>query len=257
MLLSGLSVGLTADRLRRRVPGNRFSPGRLAPVAVAPIRRILGRLAVLVIAAIACLPAALAEGHQGNSNFRSVITAITPPGLAEGLKAEVVNFDDHVVLENRSGKDVEILGYNNEPYARIMADGTVEVNLNSPSHYLNEDRFAGVELPERADKDAKPSWNRVGTDGRFEWHDHRSHFMAKGVPPQVTDESVKTKVFDYQIPIRVDGRPAKIEGTLYWNGRETGFPVLPFVLLGVVTVAGLTVVLIRRRRRDPDPTQPD
>ena len=32
----------------------------------------------------------------------------------------------------------------------------------------------------------------------------------EALPPQVEDESVRTKVFDYEIPIEVDGGPATI-----------------------------------------------
>lgn len=188
------------------------------------------------------------EAHQGNSDFRSVIDSITPAPLADGLEVEVVNYDDHVVLQNRSGEDVDIAGYRGESFARILADGTVEVNLNSPSLYENQDRYANVELPSRADEDAEPEWKVVGHDGRYEWHDHRSHYMAEGIPPEVKDESEKTDLGPYEIPIRVDGKPAVIHGTLYWHGRETGFPVLPFILLGVVAGAGGAVILARRRR---------
>ena len=191
-----------------------------------------------------------APAHQGNPDFRSVIDGIEPAALAPGLEAEVVNFDDHVVLTNESGEDVLILGYEGEPYARIGADGLVEVNLNSPTHYLNEDRFADVALPERADEEARPAWQEVDRTGRFEWHDHRSHYMSEGVPPQVEDESARTKVFGYRIPIEVGGRPARIEGTLFWQGRETGAPVLPFVLLGLVVAAGAAFLVIRRRRQE-------
>ncbi len=189
-----------------------------------------------------------AGAHQGNPDFRSVVNSITPASVANGLNAQVVNYDDHVVLENRSGRDVAILGYDSEPYARIFGDGTVEVNLNSPTHYLNQDRYADVALPSRADKDAAPAWKQIGDAGRFEWHDHRSHYMSEGIPPQVKDETERTKVFDYTIPMRVDGTPARIEGTLWWAGRSGGFPLLPFVALAIVAAAG-AVILIRHRNR--------
>ncbi len=222
----------------------------------APVRRPLARPVGLLVAAVALALAlaAPAAAHQGNPDFRSIVNAIEPAGLATGLEAEVVNFDDHVVLVNDSGKDVLILGYDGEPYARISADGKVEVNLNSPTHYLNEDRFADVAIPERADKDAKPSWELVDTTGRFEWHDHRSHYMSESDPPQVKDKSQRTKVFDYAIPIEVGGKPARIDGTLFWQGRDTGAPVVPFVLLGLLVVGGVAFVLIRRARRgESDP----
>jgi hypothetical protein len=40
--------------------------------------------------------------------------------------------------------------------------------------------------------------------------------MATGTPPQVKDESKRTKVFDYEIPLRIDGEKGAIEGSLFW-----------------------------------------
>ena len=102
------------------------------------MKRLTATLALFIFA---ILPG-MASAHQGNPNFRSEIDSITPARLGQGIQLEIVNFDDHVRLVNKSGKEVVIKGYDGEPYARISADGTVEVNLNSPAYYLNEDRFA-------------------------------------------------------------------------------------------------------------------
>ena len=212
------------------------------------MKRLLGFIALCIFAA----SPAVATAHQGNSNYRSEITTIRPQTLAEGLDFSVLNFDDHVRLENSSGRDVVILGYDGEPLARILADGTVEENLNSPAYYLNQDRFADVDLPSRADEKAKPDWQEVGTNGIYEWHDHRSHYMGQGTPDQVTDESKETKVFDYVIPIKVDGEPARVEGTLTWVGNDSNVPVVPFVILGLAIIAAAGFWIVRRRDRKND-----
>ncbi len=218
-----------------RSPNNAFAV--IAALAAAP----------LALVAVSLAMAAPAFAPPGTPDFRAVVDAIAPAARAAGLKAEVVNFDDHVVLTNDSGSDILILGYDGEPYARMSADGRVEVNLNSPTYYLNEDRFANVALPERADKKAKPAWEEVESTGRFEWHDHRSHYMSEGTPPQVKDESQRTKVFDYRIPIEVDGKSAAINGTLFWHGKETGTPLLPFIVLAVAVLGAGGFLLVRRR----------
>jgi LPXTG-motif cell wall-anchored protein len=207
--------------------------------------------AVAVAAAILLVGAPAAAAHEGNPNFRSEITSIAPE--TDGLDVEVLNFDDSLRLTNRSGEDVVITGYEDEPYARIAADGTVEVNRNSTAYYLNDDRYADAEVPEGIDPSDPPDWERVDGSGSLTWHDHRMHWMSTSTPPQVEDESEEAKVFDYSIPIEVGGERGAIEGTLTWVGQDSGFPAAPFIGLGVVALAGAGFVALRRRRDRPAP----
>ena len=211
------------------------------------MKRLTGTICAFLALAMVISPESSA--HQGTPNYRSEITSISPSGLSGGVAVSVKNFDDGVELVNRSGKTVMVIGYDGEPYLRFSPDGTVEVNLNSPSYYLNEDRFADVEVPDRADPDATPQWKQIDDTGVSYWHDHRSHYMGDGVPVQVTDEDTVTKVFDYRIPLMIDGEPAKAQGTLTWVGSEEGTPVAPFIGLVLMAAAGTAFVVIRRSRR--------
>jgi hypothetical protein len=152
---------------------------------------------------------------------------------------------------NRTGKTVAITGYEREPYARLRADGTVEVNRRSPTHYLNEERYGGTPVPNSADPEAPPRWQTVSRTGRFEWHDHRIHWMSKDtVPPQVKDEDERTKVFDWGVPIRVGSQPAQLTGTLFWQpATASGVPTAAIVGLVVLAAATLALFLVTRRRR--------
>ena len=219
------------------------------------MKLLTGTLCALLLAMVITTPAA--NAHQGNPNFRSEITSISPAALAEGLEMSVKNFDDNIELVNRTGKVVLIKGYDGEPYVRFDPDGLVVVNLNSPAYYLNEDRLGDVALPDRADSQAAPDWEEVDDTGTWSWHDHRSHYMSEGVPPQVSDESVVTKVFDYTIPMSIDGVPVEASGTLTWVGSDDSVPVLPFVGLGLLVVAALAGAVLIRRRRQDEPTGTD
>lgn len=212
------------------------------------MQRLLRALVLGVAAAL--LVAGQADAHQGNPNYRSEIDAIKPS--TNGLSAEILNYDADIVLTNESGKTVVVEGYDGEPYLRFSPDGTVAANLNSPAYYLNTDRYGEAEVPANAKPGAEPDWKVVAASGEFSWHDHRSHYMSTSVPPQVTDESAKTKVFDYEIPIRVAGRPGAIEGTLYWVG-SSGFPLLPFILLGIFAIGSVALVVIVRGHRGSAP----
>lgn len=210
---------------------------------VFSIKCYLGLIALFILVA-----APAASAHQGDPNYRSEVTAVQPAGLGDGLSISVVNFDDHVRIEAEPGKELLVVGYEQEPLARIHADGRVEENLNSPSYYLNHDRYANVDLPEHADAEAEPDWKQVGQNGIYEWHDHRSHWMGEGLPPQVKDESVVTKVFDYTIPVEIDGHPARFVGTLTWVGSDSEVPVVPLVIATLVVFGGIGFWVLRRRR---------
>jgi hypothetical protein len=204
-------------------------------------------LAAVAFAALLA-PVATASAHQGNPNFRSTIRAVTP--ATDGLSVEVRNLDDHFELINRTGETVEIGGYNHDVYARVRADGTVQVNKRSPAYYLNQDRDDTADVPSSADPKASPEWETLDKTGRFEWHDHRMHWMGKGVPPQVKDESRRTKVYDYSVPIKVGSRAGAIAGTLTWVPEDkSGPPAGAIIGFGVIVVLGVgAVVLVRRRR---------
>jgi hypothetical protein len=211
------------------------------------VPRIRCVAAVALVALCSLAPVALA--HEGNPNYRSEVREIAP--AVPGLTAEVLNFDDRIELRNESGETVVVRGYRDEPYLRFGADGTVEVNTRSPAAYLNEDRFAQVEVPGRADPDVEPEWEVVAENGRYDWHDHRIHWMSKTPPEKVReDDAARVKVFDWELPVEAAGQPATISGSLTWLGTEDGgFPVGAAVSLGVAVLAGLGLVLFVRRRR--------
>jgi hypothetical protein len=194
--------------------------------------------------------AALVSSAAANPNYRSTITKITPP--QPGLELEVLGFDQNLLLINKTGKTVLVRGYELEPYARILADGTVQENVNSPATYLNSDRYGTATVPPGAGADEPPKWKTLNRTGRLIWHDHRMHWMGSdsGAPPMVKDPSKQAKVFDYEVPLNVGGAPVKVAGTLVWVGEQGGgAPVGAIVAFVLVLLVALAVVVIVRRRR--------
>lgn len=210
-------------------------------------------LALGAAAALLAAPAAVA--HEGNPNYRSIVDAVTP--AVRGLDVHVLNYDDRFELINRSDRPVTVLGYSGEPYARVLADGTVELNKRSPAFYLNDDRFAeGLKVPPSADADAAPQWSVVDRTGRLEWHDHRMHWMSRSLPPQVHDTSERTKIFDYAIPLRVGDDRGSIRGTLVWQpDDEGGTPLGMLAGLGALVLLAIASVVVVRRRRGRSPAE--
>src|SRR3954454_20577602 len=201
--------------------------------------------AILVLLA----PASSAFAHGGNPDYRSVIDEVTPSN--PNVKFQDLNYDSYMQLLAQPGHEVVVYGYEEEPYARILKNGTVQVNERSPALYLDENRFAEVTVPPIANAKAPPKWKTFDHSATFVWHDHRMHYMSPTTPAKVTDPSKKTKIFDYAIPIRVDGRKGAIKGTLFWVGPATTSKT-PFIVGGilVVLIGGAAVIFIRRRRRD-------
>lgn len=203
-----------------------------------------------LLAAFALLvPATAASAHGGNPNYRSVINGVTPK-MPE-VSFQVLDYDSYMQLLDQHGHEVTIYGYEEEPYARILRNGTVQVNQRSPATYLNDNRFAEVTVPPIANAKAPPLWKTVDESGTFIWHDHRMHYMSPDTPPQVTDKGKKTKIFNYAIPVSVDGKKGDINGTLFWVGSAKASK-LPFILIGIVIVlgGGALVLFVRRRRGD-------
>ena len=211
------------------------------------MRTLAGAAAAIVLLLVA--PAALA--HQGNPHFRSEVQRIAPP--VKGVTVSVLNYDDRLLLRNASGRDVVIDDYEDKPYARVLADRTVEVNTNSAAYYLNDDRYANVTVPKGLS--ATPHWKLVDRTGRFQWHDHRMHWMSTSIPAQVKDTNRRTHIFNWQIPISVGGQKAAIAGSLTWVPLDSGgsLPMGAIWALAAVIIAGSIVVLVVRRRRAGDP----
>ena len=199
------------------------------------------------------------------------LSAFAPPAAAEeaglvselretkpavsGLELQVSGGDRFLLLENGTGKEVVVMGYEDEPYLRFRPNRVVEENVRSPSKYANADRYALTPLPPQANSGAAPRWRTVSRDGSHRWFDHRIHSMDRGTPPQVKDEGVRTKIFDWSVPMTVGGAQVRALGTLEWvpaesSGTSAGV-VVAIVAGAVLLLAALAYLLVRRRRARP------
>ena len=139
----------------------------------------------------------------------------------------------------------------------MAADGTVSVNLRSPAYYLNGDRDgdrAGAGLRRRRRR--TPQWKVVARDGRYEFHDHRMHWMGKSTPPQVKDTSARTKIVDWKVPLqrRRDGRRDHRDAVLARLERRPAGGRVRRARPLLVLASAAAVVVVRRRRRAAAPS---
>jgi hypothetical protein len=201
--------------------------------------------AALAVAAILAPPVA-AHGDGGARGFTSTVTAVQP--ALPGLTTEVRDADDRLFVRNESGRPIVVLGYSGEPYLRF-ADGAVYRNNNSPATYLNEERYAGVPVPDSADPGADPLWERVSDEPSYEWHDHRIHWMSRSDPPKVRrNPDLAQRVFTWTVPGRAGDAPLRIRGRLdYTPPPDSGPRPWHYASIGalVLLVAGLAARRLR------------
>ncbi|MCP3975455.1 MAG: hypothetical protein GY720_13305 [bacterium] len=195
--------------------------------------RRFGVVGVLSIVQIFGLTSAALADPAVPTSYESRFTSIEPAG--DEIFLAVVGGDAFVEIRVQPGHRVEIPGYSGEPYIQIASDGLVSVNERSPTKYANDDRFATSELPDFADPAAAAQWTVVGSDGRYSWHDHRTHWMSYNRPPSVSGREVQ-QVFAWEIPLTVDGVDRIASGTLEWHPNDNS--VVP-VAVGAVGLAGL------------------
>jgi hypothetical protein len=197
------------------------------------------------------------------ARLRSRATSRPFAGLAPnilGVQVAVLGGDDRLNLQNLSGRTIVVFGYDEEPYLRFDAEGRVFRNMRSPATYLNEDRYADVQLPPEADPHASPTWQQVANGNHFAWHDHRIHWMKRAAPPIVREEPRQTHRIRYwKVPATANGEPFAIEGFLGYapppaagSASDDGswWPPAP-LLAGLIALAGgaaLMPLLLRRRR---------
>jgi hypothetical protein len=206
------------------------------------LRRILCALA------LALLVPPLAAAHSAPS-YVSTFRAVTPS--VPHLLVSVVGKGNGIVVDNRTGKTVVVLGYQREPYLRFGPDGVYR-NANSPATYLNLSLYASGAIPPTANADAKPLWRKVASGHVFRWHDHRIHWATPVAPLVVRkDPGKRHHVFDWLVPARAGGRAVEIRGSLDYvpGGGGLAELLLPLSLLPVVLLVGVGGIRHARTKR--------
>ena len=187
------------------------------------------------------------DDQGSNYDYRSYITSIVPD--VPGLSVEVLEFADRLLLRNHTGQTVTVYGYEGEPYARVLANGTTEQNVRSPATYLNTNFYGDVTVPPVANPSAPPKWEVIDRTGQFEWHDHRIHWLSPVPPEWVKDKGKTTLIFDWRVPIEVGRSKGAINGELLWTPEDSKAPLAAIILGAAIVMGGLLLVLVVRRRR--------
>lgn len=176
----------------------------------------------------------------GPTDYQTEVTGIDP--ATPGFRVEVIGGDSFILIETEPGVALEVVGYRGEPYVRFLADGTVEENQNSPTTYLNIDRYGIADIPATATADAEPAWKVVATDGSYAWHDHRTHWMNAAHPPGRQPGDV---ILEGVVPLLVDGVEVDVRVHSIWQEPPPVALPLGGMALGLLVVAAAA---LRRAR---------
>ncbi|MFI7541562.1 hypothetical protein [Actinoplanes sp. NPDC049599] len=201
-------------------------------------------LVVAVLAGALLVPAGPASAHGGEAPdataYRSEVTALSP--AEPGLSVRTVEAGARLELVNRTGRTVEVLGYQGEPYLEVRPDGTYE-NVNSPATYTNRTLDGDTPVPAGASPTAAPQWRRVSTGTTVRWHDQRTRWLDAGLPAQARADPARShRVRDWVVPLRDGVRPIEVRGTLTW---EPPPPAWLWWLGALALAAGLTAAARR------------
>lgn len=188
-------------------------------------RALAGLAVVLGVLAVPCVAHA---DPAGPTDYRTTVTSITPS--TDVIDVGVEGGDAFLSIAVEPGHEVVVLGYDDEPYLRIGADGTVEQNRRSYATYYNEERYGRTDVPDIVDNAAEPEWERIGAGGDWAWHDHRAHWMGTEPPLGLEPgDSLPPQV----VPVVVDGVPVSIEVRTTLVAEPSLVPVVFGAVIGL------------------------
>jgi hypothetical protein len=160
-----------------------------------------------------------------------------------GLTVRVLQQDDRLWVANKTGKEIVVLGYENEPYLRFEPGGGVQVNGRSPASTLNINRYGHVELPPNTDPKAAPRWQPVANGQSYTWHDHRIHWMSAIDPPAVRrGRGSAHHIFNWTVPLRVAGKHVVVHGTLNYAPSARHWSRLWLIAPSAAALAALALL---------------
>lgn len=214
----------------------------MTPLTARRVGAVLGT-ALTLLFTLASPAAAHGADAPDATNYRTLITGT--PDLP-GLEVITIEAGARLQLTNHSGKPVEVLGYNNEPYLEVRPDGVYE-NIHSPATYLNI-TIAHVDPPAHADPTVPPEWRKVSDEPVYRWHDQRAIWTETTEPPAVAAAPGQPhRIREWTVLMRTEVTPLQVTGVLDW------VPPPNPVTWWIVAVAGALAVallgLVRGRPR--------
>ncbi|MEY2583150.1 MAG: hypothetical protein QOE09_2999 [Ilumatobacteraceae bacterium] len=211
-------------------------------------------IGAVLLAALMFAPAQPVAAHGGNggasSDYRIAVTGFE--GDSTGIEVRPVELGNRMELVRTTAKEVQILGYDGEPYLRLDSGGVFE-NLNSPAHYINLDRFARTTIPATATTTAQPNWVKLSSGTSVRWHDHRTHWMDPTPRQDVRDNpNVERVIFPAnRVELIVDGKPVAAIVKVTWLPPPSRIGWLAISSLAACVLLAALVLVASLRRLAP------
>jgi hypothetical protein len=178
-------------------------------------------------------------GVQPAVDYRTTVTGVLP--ATPGLSARFLHDGSRLEVRNDTGAEVEVLGYQGEPWWRVGPDGVWE-NALAPSRFADR---PGAAAGAGADAAAPPRWERVSSGPVVRWQDHRA--VWHGAPPDSAPGRDR-RLRDWTVALRTASGERHIAGTLDRVAPPRTDVWLLF-MLGGVAVVGLVGGREDRRAR--------
>jgi hypothetical protein len=191
-----------------------------------------------LLAALGMFPA-IAQAHGPVAPVASAYLAKIQK-VPAGLDAKVVDGDLRMWLRVPAEETVVIIDYRGAPYLRFSSSGVWE-NENSSMYYLNQTPVPETP-PVNLTASTPPHWHHVSGGHAYEWHDGRLHALAAVALTPGT-----SFVGRWNLPLRIDGRLASIEGGL-WHADDPS--IVWFWPIIVLVACVLAAWRVRRPRLD-------
>src|SRR5690349_1564078 len=186
------------------------------------------------------------------SNFHAVVRGVTP--TVRGVHARLGADGEQIELRVDGGARVTVLGYQGEPYLRVSRAGVFE-NRESPAVALNRTRVPTGAAPRGPIGPAR--WVRISSGSTARWHDHRAHWMGGATPAAVRRDPDRSHVIGrWRIPIRVDGAPGTVTGSVARASAVAGSidwspPPNALLWIGLAVLLAAVVLVGTHRRARP------
>lgn len=175
-------------------------------------------------------------------------------------EVEAVVSNGLVEISVAPGHTLAVIGIEGEEFIRVASDGKVSANASSMTFQM-----ADMTIPSAPSSVPTSGWFHFSDTPVFSYHEHRVHFMASKVSPDIASGGV---VATFSLDFVLDGKAHSLKGDLVFDPslnpsrakaltsgtdkvQGTTTPFSPFLIAAataLLSLLALGYVLLSRRR---------